>query len=99
MIGGIQAEYDFTASSLFPAHPGITSVFFFTGTSKITMKDGSRVTGMDAGALDLNPSGDGHFGSLITFVAGASGHIVLTANADLAAGVVSGDYTGELCTP
>jgi len=76
-----------------------TSVQFFTGVSKITMKDGGAVLGVDAGALDMNPLGDGHFGSLITFVEGASGHILLTANADLAAGVVSGDYTGELCTP
>ena len=100
VIGGLQAEFDLTVNNLFPADPAnIPTVVFFTGISAIHMKDGSVVTGVDAGALDTNPSGDGHFGSLITFVNGASGHIVLTANADLAAGVVSGDYTGEMCAP
>lgn len=100
VIGGLQADFDLTVNSLFPADPvNIPTVMFFTGISTMHIKGGGLIIGADAGALDTDPLGDGHFSSLITFVEGASGHIILTANADLAAGVVGGDYSGELCTP
>lgn len=92
-------------TDLTPPQRTVPTVIFFTGLSDIQMKHGGRVFGTDTGALDTDPFGDGHFASLITFTggdgdfAGASGHIVLDANADLSVGTVSGDYTGEICVP
>ncbi len=99
-IGGMQASFTFSMSSQsLTGHPEIPTVITYTGVSDISLKSGGQVTAIDTGALDLNPFGDGHFGSLLTFVHPASGHIVLSGNLDLATGKVTGDYTGELCLP
>ena len=105
-IGGIQGNFNFTATSFIPSpEPTIPSVFLFTGLTVIQTKDGDSLFGSNAGSIDFNPFGDGHFADLITFtggtgsLAGASGHIVAFGNVNFATGVSTSDYKGELCTP
>lgn len=104
LIGGIQGNFNFTATSLTPS-PDLPSVVLFTGQTVIQTKAGDALSGTNAGALDANPGSDGHFADLITFtggtgdLAGASGHIVAFGNFSLVTGVGASDYKGEVCTP
>src|SRR5579864_4128603 len=73
--GGLQGNYFFTMASLVPttavAPPtaSVPSIFFFTGNSNVTLKDGGHALGIDTGTIDLPfvPGGQGGFASLITF--------------------------------
>src|SRR5438445_12879077 len=65
--GGTQGTYQFTMTSLSPNAEAaeVPSIFFFTGRSLISLKDGGDVFGIDTGAIDLSPE-TGGFASLIT---------------------------------
>ena len=103
--GGIQGNYQFVMSQLFPSAVigGVSSVFFFTGKSTVSLKSDEQVFGTDTGSIDL-PPGQGGFASLITFAGGtgtmstATGQIRLRGHFDPVAGTTSGDYTGSLCS-
>src|SRR6476660_3116997 len=60
--GGLQGSYEFTMPA--PPQPAgtVPTIFFFTGDSKVTLKNGDVVFGKDTGSLDFGP--DGGFGSL-----------------------------------
>ena len=95
--GGIQGNYQFvmTGAASAAGIGGIPTALFFAGQSVIFMKDDSTVHGTDSGTLDL--FGQDGFASLITFTAGAAGQIRLRGSFDPAAGITSGDYSGDLC--
>ena len=103
--GGIQGNYQFVVSGLFPsaAIGGVPTVFFFTGKSTIFLKSDDQLLGTDTGSIDL-PPGLGGFASLITFGGGtgamstATGQIHLRGDFSAAEGKTSGDYLGTLCT-
>src|SRR5215471_7233169 len=92
--GGIQGSYFFTMASLVPtgavAPPAasVPSIFFFTGNSAVTLKDGVPAAGIDTGTIDLPfiPGGQGGFASLITFGGRVSGQIRLRGELDPVAG-------------
>ena len=93
--GGLQGTYNFTMTSQQPSG-AIPSIFFFTGNSAVTLKNGDVTNGIDTGSIDLGP--DGGFASLITF-SGGTGQIRLRGQLNQAEGTTSGDYIGTLCTP
>jgi len=103
--GGIQGNYYFTMASLVPttavAPPtaSVPSIFFFTGNSDVTLKDGGHALGIDTGTLDLPfiPGGRGGFASLITFSGPVTGQIRLRGELDPVSGTTSGDYLGTIC--
>ena len=104
VIGGLVGNFRLNVFQQFPAG-GESPVFFFVGESVITtLPDQSVLIGADTGAIDLDPAGDGHFGTLLRFTSGdgamqgASGHIVIDGNADFMTGTIMGDYKGEICT-
>jgi hypothetical protein len=105
--GGIQGHYDFTMASLVPttavAPPtaSVPSIFFFTGNSDVTLKDGVHALGIDTGTIDLPfiAGSHGGFASLITFSGAVSGQIRLRGELDPVAGTTSGDYLGTICQP
>ena len=103
--GGIQGNYAFTAANLVPTFAvspaaSVPSIFFFTGHSDVTLKDGGHALGIDTGTIDLPsiPGGQGGFASLITFRGPVAGQIRLRGEVDLVAGTTSGDYLGTTCT-
>ena len=104
--GGIQGEYDFVATSFFPAAflGGIPSAQFFTGQSVIALNSGDELKGTDSGIIDPAPplgTGAGGFASLISFtggtgaMAGATGQIRLRGEVTVEG--TRGDYIGTLC--
>jgi hypothetical protein len=76
-------------------------VSFFTGRSEIEARDGSRLVGIDTGAIDF---ATGKVATLITWTegtgafAGTSGQIRVLADLQPDDTVLS-EYRGELCTP
>ena len=88
--GGIQGNYQFVMIG------GVPTVFFFTGRSTVSLKDGGQVLGTDTGSIDL-PPGPGGFASLITFD-NDGGQIRLRGHFDAVAGTTSGDYNGAMCS-
>jgi hypothetical protein len=100
--GGVQGSYRFNMTTL-QNSGAVPSIFFFTGSSEITLKSGDVVHGTDTGSLDLGPNGG--FASLITFNGGsgefanATGQIRLRGQLDQAAGTTAGDYFGMICKP
>jgi len=103
--GGMQGRYYFTMASLVPttavAPPAasVPSIFFFTGNSDVSLKDGGHALGIDTGTIDLPfvPGSHGGFASLITFSGPVSGQIRLRGELDPVAGTTSGDYLGTIC--
>src|SRR5262245_11857335 len=104
--GGLQGTYFFTMASSVPStlnsppNSAVPSVFFFTGNSTVTLKDGTEAHGIDTGSIDLPMlGGQGGFASLITFSGSMSGQIRLRGEFDPSAvpPTTSGDYIGTLC--
>ncbi len=98
--GGLAGTYAFSMPT--PPQPSgtVPSIFFFTGDSTVTLKNGDVVAGKDTGSLDFGP--DGGFASLITFPdpahPGATlGQIRLRGQLDQVEGTTSGDYVGTFC--
>lgn len=105
VIGGLVGSFGLNVFEQIPTGTD-PNVLFFVGESVIaTMPDGSLLFGTDTGAIDVDPTRDGHFGTLLRFTGGegrnfgASGHIVINGNVDFLTGAIMGDYKGELCTP
>jgi hypothetical protein len=97
--GGIQGNYQFVMGGAMPAAAigGIPTALFYTGTSVVSLQDGSTAVGTDSGAIDL-PPGQLGFASLISFGPGGSGgQIRLVGELDPAAGTTAGDYVGRFC--
>jgi len=100
--GGLQGTYHFSMTGL-QNSVAVPSIFFFTGQSEVTVKNGDVVHGTDTGSLDFGP--DAGFASLITFSGGtgahqnATGQIRLRGLLNQAEGITSGDYVGTICTP
>ncbi len=105
LIGGIQASYEFTATALVPANdPTMPGVSFYLGRSVVApLRGDALVFASDSGVVDLGVTGKQ--AALLTITGGtgayegARGYLLLRGTLDLAAGVVSGDYSGEICTP
>ena len=103
--GGIQGTYFFTmailvpTSAVAPPTASVPSIFFFTGNSAVTLKDGVHAAGIDTGTIDLPfiPGGQGGLASLITFSGPVSGQIRLRGELDPVAGTTAGDYMGTIC--
>ena len=103
--GGIQGNYQFVITGLFPsaAIGGVPTILFFTGKSTILLESGDQLLGTDTGSIDL-PPGLGGFASLITFTGGtgemstATGQIRLRGEFSASEGTTTGDYIGTLCT-
>lgn len=102
--GGLRGTYQFVMDKIIPnGEPEVPTISFFTGHSKITLKNGDQLFGTDTGVLDL-PPGHGGFASLITFTGGtgemanATGQIRLRGEFDAVAGTTSGEYIGTVCT-
>jgi hypothetical protein len=98
--GGLQGTYAFAMPT--PPQPAgtVPTIFFFTGDSTVTLKNGQVVAGKDTGSLDFGP--DGGFASLITFPDPANpgatlGQIRLRGQLDQVEGTTSGDYVGTFC--
>src|SRR4051794_13433087 len=55
--GGIQGNYQFVMTQLFPsaAIGGVPTVFFFTGRSTVLLKSDAQMFGTDTGSIDLPP--------------------------------------------
>ena len=100
--GGVQGSYRFDMTGL-QNSGAVPSIFFFTGQSAVTLKNGDLVLGTDTGSLDLGPNAG--FASLITFTGGtgeyenASGQIRLRGQLSQTEGTTSGDYLGTICKP
>jgi hypothetical protein len=97
--GGIQGEFEFTATSLTPTPTA--GVFFYTGTIVVHTQRGELFCA-DAGVF--NTAGDGELADLCTItggtgdLAGASGYLQTIGTFTAAAGGDS-DYRGKLTTP
>ena len=98
--GGLQGNYAFSMPT--PPQPSgtVPTIFFFTGNSTVTLKNGQVAAGLDTGSLDFGP--DGGFASLITFPDPANpgatlGQIRLRGQLDPVEGTTSGDYVGTFC--
>ncbi len=112
LIGGIQAEYAFVQTGALPASAvggdaALASAFFYVGKSDVTLKSGEHVFASDSGVIDLPPplgTGTGKQAALLVIAggtgayAGATGFLQLrgTFGTD---GRITGDYSGQLCTP
>lgn len=103
VIGGLVGDFNLNVFEQIPTgtDPG---VMFFVGESVITMlPERLALVGADTGAIDVDPTRDGHFGTLLRFTGGdgsyqgATGHIVINGNVDFMTGAIMGDYKGELC--
>lgn len=104
MIGGVQGEFNFTVTSFTPSpDQSIPYVALYTGRIVIDTMDGDVLFGTEAGGFNTDPVDDGEFGELLTITGGtgnlknASGHIAVYGTVNLATGVGSSDYKGELC--
>jgi len=105
MTGGIQGDFDFTATNLIPSgEPTIPWVAFYTGQFILQTKDGDLLFGTDSGAFDTDPAGNGNLAELFTITGGtgdlegASGRLVIFGTFNLATGIGDSDYKGEICT-
>jgi hypothetical protein len=100
--GGLKGSYDLTVATLIPTpDPATPTVFFFSGTSVVTLNNGDVITGIDNGALNLAPPaviGSGSFSTLLTIVDGAAGWLHIRGVLDLNTGQVTGHYDGLICT-
>jgi hypothetical protein len=99
--GGLKGSYDLTLDTLAPTpDPDTPTVFFFSGTSVVTLKNGDVITGVDTGALNLAPPaiiGSGSFSTLLTITDGGAGWLHIRGVLDLATGQVAGNYNGVIC--
>jgi len=96
--GRLRGGYAFTMNTLVPAgDPTVPGVMFYTGRSHIDLDNGLSIVGTDTGTVDLDPDGTHAMAALLTFIDGATGHLVLRGTIDLDTGVVTGRYEGELC--
>ena len=99
--GSLKGTYAFVMQSATPAGvAGAPAVTFFSGDSEIDTASGLTLSGADTGAINLDPPGtlnSGRFSTLLTITAGGAGHLWITGTADLAAGTVSGTYSGLIC--
>lgn len=108
LIGGIQATYAFvqtgvTGAPALGGDPALAAVIFYVGRSVVTLKrGGDEVHAFDAGSIDL---AGGKQAALLVVQGGtgayaaATGFLQLRGTLDLQSGHVTGDYSGELCTP
>jgi len=108
LIGGIQADYAFVATGLLPANalaaapdPALVAAIFYVGASDVALKHGGEhVFASDAGVID---QATGKQAALLVITGGtgayegATGFLQLRGT--LAGGQVTGDYSGEICTP
>lgn len=105
LTGSFNAAYGFVMLQLIsPNDTTIPTVSFYTGRSTMTTRHGV-VYGTDSGAIDLNPAGSGHFGTLLTITGGnehytgATGYLQIRGQLNLFNGHAHGDFRGEICTP
>ncbi len=110
LIGGIQADYAFVATQFLPAaalaggDPALANALFYVGKSDVTLKSGDHVFASDSGVIDPPPLGTGKQAALLVVsggtgaYAGATGFLQLRGTLG-AGGIVTGDYSGEICTP
>jgi hypothetical protein len=99
--GPFKGSYSFVMTDTFSAgEPDAPSVNFFQGQSTIVLDDGTVLTGVDTGSINLDPPGtlnSGRIATLLTFSGGAAGHLWIRGTANLANGTVSGAFDGLVC--
>jgi len=98
LTGGLAGEYVFhtTKDLIEPGAPApAATVRFFVGESTVSLKNGATLMGIDTGAADMPPPGQGGFASVITWKDG--GQIRLRGFIDLAVGKTTGEYEGTAC--
>lgn len=99
--GGLRGTYELEVATNAPTgNPDTPTVFFFTGTSVVSLNNGEVWTGTDSGALNLAPPGiigSGSFSTLLTFTDGVEGWLHIRGVLDLTTGQVSGNYNGTVC--
>ncbi len=98
LTGDLKGTYEFhvTRPPVDAGAPAPTSVKFFVGESRVKLKKGGTINGVDTGTIDM-PPGRGGFASLITWTQGAAGQIRLRGM--LTPAGTTGEYAGDLCTP
>ncbi len=109
LIGGIQADYAFVQTGALPAgaiggDASLANALFYVGESDVTLRSGEHVYASDSGVLDLPPYGTGKQAALLVVHGGTGAYAAATGFLQLrgtleAGGVVTGDYSGEICTP
>lgn len=101
LSGKLKGTYAFTMNAAIPSgDPDVPSVNFFSGTSVITTSEGTVLTAVDTGAINLAPPGtlnSGRLSTLLTITEGGAGHLWIHGTADLANGTVQGRFRGEIC--
>jgi hypothetical protein len=101
LFGSLGGSYEFTMNQLMPSgEAAVPFVNFFSGSSKITTKQGDILEGVDTGSLNGLPPGEqnsGKFSTMITITEGGSGHLFVRGTLDLATGSAAGVYTGRVC--
>jgi hypothetical protein len=99
--GNLKGQYEFVMSGIIPAgEADVPDVTFFKGDSIVTTHHGEVLEGIDTGSINLEAPGlmnSGRFSTLLTFTDGGAGHLWIHGTSDLAAGTVSGSYSGLVC--
>ncbi|HET8542700.1 MAG TPA: hypothetical protein VFL83_22690 [Anaeromyxobacter sp.] len=109
VIGGLQGAYTFTQTQVLPAAvlaPGdgaLENALFYVGASDVTLRSGDHVYASDSGVIDV-PPGTGKQAALLVISGGTGGHAGATGFLQLRGtlgpgGRVTGDFTGQICTP
>ena len=98
LTGDLKGKYEFhvTKEPTPAGPPAPQSVLFFVGESTVTLKNGDKLVGIDAGTIDM-PPGSGGIASLITWTQNASGQIRVSGVFDKEKGTTSGEYEGNVC--
>lgn len=100
LTGRLRGAYGFVLESLIPTP--VPDIFFYSGTSRLVLRDGSTLTGIDTATIDFDPARFGTFVTTITLteatgsLAGATGQLVLDGRLDFLGGG-SGKYHGRIC--
>lgn len=114
LIGGIQGAYSFEQTAALPplaigGDPAFANALFYVGESDVVLKSGDHVRASDSGVIDLPPPvATGKQAALLVVHGGtgayaaATGFLQLRGTLALAADgtiAVTGDYSGQICTP
>lgn len=94
-------DYAFVMNTMAPTpEASVPFVQFFTGESTITLRDGTVLRGVDAGAMNGRPPGEpgsGAMSMVLTVVEGGEGYLRIRGALNLATGEAQGRYEGEIC--
>ena len=102
LTGSLRGAYSFVMDTLIPSPQATTpGVIYYTGSSLMQPSWGGSLVGTDNGVIDLG--GNGKQAAMVTItdgadgLEGAHGYLLLRGNLDQTTGLVTGDYSGEIC--